>query len=223
MMAKEKATAKQTKGVRVTMHEVAAAAGVLTATKDYVPAGLALDCVMVDNRAAMYKATAHLIALGYRAFGLIGGPLHYTTAREREAGFLDALRDAGIGDDSIWIEHGDWHIQGGYEATMRLLARARLPLALLSVNNETTIGLLKAIHEKRLRIPEDVALVAYDEMSWASAYAPPLTVINQHPLYQGDVAAELLLSRMQDPNRPVQQVILESQLIVRQSCGSTAA
>lgn len=64
MMAREKATAKQTKGVRVTMHEVAAAAGVLTATKDYVPAGLALDCVMVDNRAAMYKATAHLIALG---------------------------------------------------------------------------------------------------------------------------------------------------------------
>ncbi len=190
---------------------------------DHVPAGLALDCVMVDNRAAMYKATAHLIALGRRAFGLIGGPLHYTTARERQAGFLQALHDAGIGEDSIWIEQGDWHIEGGYAATMRLLERARLPLALLSANNETTIGLLKALHEKNLRIPEDVAVVGYDEMPWASAYSPPLTVVNQHPQYQGNVAADLLISRMNDPDRPVQQVILESQLIVRKSCGSVDA
>ena len=74
---------------------------------DHVPDGLSLDNVVTNNRAAMCQATAHLVGLGHRAFGLVGGPLGYITARERQAGFLDALTAAGIGAESIWIENGD--------------------------------------------------------------------------------------------------------------------
>ena len=188
---------------------------------DHVPEGLSLDCVMTNNRAAMSHATRHLIELGHRSFGLVGGPLTYITARERQAGFLDALHAAGIGEEAIWIEHGDWQIDGSYAAANRLLARTPRPLALLTVNNEATIGALKALQERDLRIPEQVALVAFDEMAWAGAYNPPLTVVNQHPSYQGNAAADLLLARMREPGRPIQQVVLEAELIVRRSCGAS--
>jgi DNA-binding LacI/PurR family transcriptional regulator len=186
---------------------------------DHVPDGLSLDSVVTNNRAAMRQATTYLVASGGRAFGLLGGPLGYMTARERQAGFLDALAEAGIGADSIWIENGDWQIGGSHAAVNRLLDRTPRPLALISVNNEATIAALMAIQERRLRIPEDVALIGFDEMAWASAYNPPLTVVNQRPSYIGTAAAELLLARMRDPNRPLQQVVQEAELIVRQSCG----
>ena len=101
----------------------------------------------------------------------------------------------------------------------RLLDRTPRPLALVSVNNEATIAALKALQERRVRIPEEVALLGFDEMAWADAYNPPLTVVNQHPYYIGTAAAELLLARMRDPDRPIQQAVLEAELIVRQSCG----
>ena len=188
---------------------------------DHVPDGLTLDSVVINNRAAMHQATAHLIALGHRAFGLVGGPLGYMTARERQAGFLDALTAAGIGAETIWIENGDWQIGGSYAAVNRLLDCTPRPLALVCVYNEATIAALRAIQERRLRIPDDVAILGFDEMLWADAYYPPLTVVNQHPSYIGTAAAELLLARMHDSSRPLQQVVQEAELIVRRSCGSS--
>ena len=117
---------------------------------DHVPDGLSLDNIVTNNRAAMRQATAHLVGLGHRAFGLVGGPLGYITARERQAGFLDALTAAGIGPESIWIENGDWQIGGSYAAVNRLLDRTPRPLALVSVNNEATIAALKALQERQL-------------------------------------------------------------------------
>lgn len=187
---------------------------------DHLPDGLSLDCVLINNRAAMYQATKHMIDLGHRSFGLIGGPLSYMTARERQAGMLDALAAAGIGEDSIWIEQGDWNIGGSYTAVNRLLDRAPRPLALMTVNNEATIAALMALQERKEQIPEEVALLGFDEMLWASAYNPPLSMVNQHPFYIGTAAAELLLARMQNPERPIQQVVLEADLIVRKSCGA---
>jgi DNA-binding LacI/PurR family transcriptional regulator len=102
-------------------------------------------------------------------------------------------------------------------AASRLLARAPLPIALATANNDATIATLKVIRERRLRIPEEVALVCFDEMPWTETYNPPLTVVDQHPYHTGAVAAELLLSRMRYPDRPVQQVMLEAELIVRES------
>lgn len=184
---------------------------------DHMPVGLGVDTVIVNNCAAMRQATEHLIEQGHTFFGLVGGPVDYMTGRERQAGFLGALRAAGIGEDRTFIENGDWHLNGSYVAASRLLARAPLPIAVATANNDATIATLKVIRERGLRIPEDVALVCFDEMPWTAGYNPPLTVVDQHPYHTGAVAAELLLSRMRHPDRPVQQVMLEAELIVRES------
>lgn len=187
---------------------------------DHAPEGIAVDSVVTNGRVAMRQATTHLFNLGHRAFGLVGGSLDYTTMRERQAGFLDALNSADIDQGSIWIENGDMKLGGSYTAVNRLLDRSHLPLALLTVNNEATIATLRVLQERKLRIPDDVALVGFDELSWAVAYNPPLTVIDQHPYYIGTSAAELLQLRIHDPERPIQQVELEATLVVRESCGT---
>jgi DNA-binding LacI/PurR family transcriptional regulator len=187
-----------------------------------MPVGLGVDTVIVNNCVAMRQATEHLVEQGHTFFGLVGGPVEYMTGRERQAGFVAALQAAGIGEDRIIIENGDWHLNGSYAAASRLLARAPLPIALATANNDATIATLKVIRERRLRIPEDVALVCFDEMPWTAGYNPPLTVVDQHPYHIGAVAAELLLSRMRHPDRPVQQVMLEAELIVRESSRQVA-
>ncbi len=194
---------------------------------DQVPAGMAMDSVVTDNCAAMAKATRHLLAQGHRRFALVGGPQEYGTARERQQGFLLALEEAGItpqnSPESCTIENGEWQLGGFYVAAQRLLARIQPPVALLTVNNDATTAALKAVRERKWRIPEDVAFVGFDEMPWTDAYNPPLTVVDQHPYHIGAVAAELLFSRIHSPARPVQQVRLECELVVRRSCGARPA
>ena len=106
----------------------------------------------VFGRAAMSQATRHLIELGHRSFGLVGGPLTYITARERQAGFLDALHAAGIGEEAIWIEHGDWQIDGSYAAANRLLARTPRPLALLTVELADPTGYGRVLRNQSGRV-----------------------------------------------------------------------
>lgn len=195
--------------------------GVPVVCIDQVVPGMPMDSVVTDNCEAMRQATQHLLQLGHRRFAFVGGPLEYMTARERQRGFVSALEDAGLGPDDYTIENGEWQLGGFYVAASRLLDRIETPVALLTVNNDATIATLKIIRERGLRIPEDVALVCFDEMPWTDAYNPPLTVVDQHPYHIGAVAAELLLSRMRNPDRPMQQVILECSLVVRQSCGTS--
>lgn len=108
-------------------------------------------------------------------------------------------------------------IGGAYAAADRLFEQSVIPCRCRDLQQLGLIALLQAISERHLRIPQDVALVGFDEMTWTSAFNPALSVINQHPYHIGAVAAELLLSRMRNPERPIQQVMLEPELIIRAS------
>ena len=194
--------------------------GVPVVCVDHVPPGMPLDSVVTNNCEAMAQATRHLLALGHRRFALVGGPLDHDTAIERQRGFVAALKEAGVGPEDYVIENGEWQLGGFYVAAQQLLARIQPPFALLAVNNDATTAALKAIRERQWRIPDDVAFVGFDEMSWTDAYNPPLTVVDQHAYHIGAVAAELLLSRMRNPSRPVQQAKTGVRLVVRHSCGA---
>jgi DNA-binding LacI/PurR family transcriptional regulator len=101
-----------------------------------------------------------------------------------------------------------------------LLRLPVLPTAVFAGSNLMTLGALQAIHEAGLRIPEDMAVVGFDDMPWAVSLNPPLTAVAQ-PAYQvGVTAARLLLERLQNPLKPPRRVVLETTLIVRSSCGS---
>ena len=180
---------------------------------------LRIDQVTVANREGAHAATAHLIQLGHKRIAIINGPLVLTTASERQEGYEDALREAGIAVDENLVIHCPFKQTAGYSAMRRILELADLPTAVFAGSNLLTLGALQAIHERHLAIPGDMAIVGFDEMPWAMSLSPPLTTVAQPAFEVGRTAAELLLARIREPSVARRQVVLETQLIVRSSCG----
>lgn len=190
---------------------------------DRSPAGLEADLVTTNNREAARGATAHLLSAGHPSIALINGPECFDVSRERLAGYLDALRAAGLAPAEAFILHGDFREGGGREAMSRLLALPHRPRAVFAANILMAVGALGAILAAGLRVPEDVALVGFDDTPWAALLRPALTTVAQPAVEMGRTAAELLLQRLEDPSRPTRHVLLGSCLVVRESCGAAAA
>ena len=189
-------------------------------TIDRIPAGLSADSVIVNNQAGARAAVAHLVGLGHHRIGCISGPPNLSTAEERRDGYEQALREYQLPIDNALIHYADFRQSGGYVAMQALLELDERPSAVFVANNLMTLGALQALHERDLQIPSDVAIVGFDDMSWATSLQPPLTAVAQ-PTYQlGTTAAQLLLARLNEPHRPVQHIVLETQLMVRASCGA---
>jgi DNA-binding LacI/PurR family transcriptional regulator len=165
-------------------------------------------------------AVEHLIAIGHRDIALLGGPSQHSTAAERERGYREALRQADLPLRNELIFCGDFREAGGYQGIKALLGIRQPPTAVFIANNLMTLGALRALHEMGRRIPNDVALVGFDDMPWATSLNPPLTAVAQPAQEIGESAAELLLDRIARPDRPIRHVILETRLIVRASCGA---
>lgn len=187
---------------------------------DRLPVNLTVDSVKVTNAAGVREAVAHLIRLGHRRIGLINGPAHLDVPSERQAGYEEALRAAGLQIEPEMIVHADFRESGGHAGTLALLDRRHPPSALFVANHLMTLGALQALHERKLHMPTDIALVTFDDMPWTRAYQPPLTVVAQPTYDMGTTAARLLLARLREPERATRQVVLETKLIVRASCGS---
>jgi DNA-binding LacI/PurR family transcriptional regulator len=190
---------------------------------DRLPAGLRIDLVTVNNTQASCEAVAHLLALGHTKIALIGGPAPHSTARERQEGYELAMRGARKAVRPEWMQYGDFREQGGYDSMRALLALPHPPTAVFVANNLMTLGALRALHEAGKRIPDDVALVGFDDMPWATSLNPPLTAVAQPAHELGATAAELLLARIADPQRPVRHVVLDTELVVRASCGAVSS
>ena len=186
-------------------------------TVDRRLAGAPVDSVTVNNHQAARTAAQHLIGQGCRRVGFIAGPIQTTTGASRLAGYRAALRAAGRLPDPSLIAYADFRTEGGYAATRQLLRQRRPPDGLLFANNLMTVGGLRAIAEAGLAIPDDIAVVGFDDAIWATALRPPLTVVAQ-PTYEiGQTAAKLLLRRVNGESRPPRRVVLEAELIVRAS------
>ena len=190
---------------------------------DRSPGGLEVDLVCSNNREGMRQAVAHLLSLGYKDIALLNGPVGIDVAVERLGGYQDALRNAGIALRETFIIHSDFRQEGGYAAMVRLLDLAIPPRAVVVANNLMTLGALQAMDERHVRIPEDLALIGFDDMPWAAFLCPPLTAVAQPAEELGRAAAQLLLKRLEDPKRMVRQVVLPTRLMVRASCGAQTA
>jgi LacI family transcriptional regulator len=190
---------------------------------DRSPGGLDVDLVCSNNREGMRQAVNHLLSLGQKEIALLNGPEGINVTQERLGGYQDALRSAGIALRESFIIHSDFRQMGGYEAMARLLHLAKLPRAVVVANNLMTLGALQAIHERGLRIPEELAVVCFDDMPWATSLRPPLTAVAQPVEELGRTGAQLLLERLKDPARLVRQVVLPTRLMVRASCGARTA
>ena len=194
-------------------------AGMALVAVSRVPARLRIDQVMVANREGACTATSHLIRLGHQRIAIINGPLVLSTARDRQTGYEDALREAGLPIDENLTVHCAFKQAAGYSAMQQLLDLAIPPTAVFAGSNLLTLGALQAIHERAIDIPRQIAIVGFDDMPWAVSLHPPLTTVAQPAFEVGKTAAELMLLRVHGPGLPRRQVALETRLIVRSSCG----
>jgi LacI family transcriptional regulator len=175
------------------------------------------DLVEVDNHRGAVEAVTHLLDRGHRSIALIEGRAQVSTSRERRRGYLDALEAAGIAPRKELIRSGDFKQESGRVLAHELFELRKPPTALFVCNNLMTVGALSALHQRGLRVPQDVAVVGFDDLPWAEALDPPLTVVRQPAYEVGRQAMELLLRRIMEPARAAVTLRLVPQLVVRRS------
>jgi LacI family transcriptional regulator len=187
--------------------------------------GLENDLVQGDSVDGARQLVAHLIALGHRRIAHITESQEVSTARDRLCGYREALAAAGIPYDPPLVVAGQSAtVQGGYEATCSLLDRQPPPSAIFAVNNLAAVGAIRALRERGLDVPRDMALACFDDIALASLLQPFLTVMAQPAETFGTLAAQLLLDRLAGrASERRRRVVLPADLIIRQSCGATMA
>ncbi|MCL6614128.1 MAG: LacI family transcriptional regulator [Firmicutes bacterium] len=181
-----------------------------------------IPCVVSDNKTGARLAVEHLLGLGHRRIAFITGNLHYQTAIERLEGYKETLSSHGIPIEDELIAFGDFEHKSGYEAMKQLLALPQRPTAVFASNDMMAIGAMQAIGEAGLSVPGDVAVVGYDDITFASMVYPQLTTIRQ-PLYEmGALAAQGLIERLRNGHdtEPFKK-FLPVELVIRKSCGAS--
>ena len=155
--------------------------------------------VSIDNFSAAREAVSRLAALGHARIGYIGAKNSFISTAQRHEGYQSALKELGIGLRPDYEESAsrDYSFSTGVEAAGRLLDRTERPTALFCVSDVLALGAVQAARERGLRIPEDLSIVCFDEVEYASMFQPRLTTIRQPCYRMGAVAASLLLRQMQ--------------------------
>jgi LacI family transcriptional regulator len=179
------------------------------------------DAILIDNVKGGYDATAYLTSLGHRRIGIISGPLSTTTGQGRLQGYYKALEEAALPIDPELVQMLSFKRKSGIQAMEQLLALRKPPTAIFASNNLHGEAAMFALRRHGIRIPEDISLIMFDDVPWASLTTPPLTVIAQPIAQLGTHAVEQLIQRLQHPNVPIiegRTIVLEPELIVRESC-----
>jgi LacI family transcriptional regulator len=186
--------------------------------------GVESDVVVGDNVGGARRLVDHLISLGHRRIGFIVESDEVSTARERYQGYVEAHAAVGLSLDPSLIVQATVDPSGGSQGMRRLLELEDRPTAVFTVNNLVAVGAIEAVRANGLEVPDDVALVCFDDIEYASRLYPFLTVMAQPAETLGTLGTQLLLDRIEgragDQSRVV---VLPAQFIVRKSCGAVPA
>jgi DNA-binding LacI/PurR family transcriptional regulator len=178
-----------------------------------------VDAVVLDDENAAMLATEHLIELGHRRIATIAGPQHLSNGRARLRGFQETLREAAIASAPRYIGYGDFREESGYQAMKTFLSEEVPPTAVFIANSEMTGGAIAAIRERKIRVPDQLSVIGFDDARWARYLDPPLTMIAHPTEAMGKCAAELLLKRLTSKQKVYKPklVLLSPELVVRNS------
>jgi DNA-binding LacI/PurR family transcriptional regulator len=183
--------------------------------------GHEISYVDADNYQGAQLATNHLITLGHRRIGLItNAPRSYVSSRERYRGYQDSLMAAELFYDPALVKEGYFTSDSGYKAMNALLDVEERPTAVFVASDVVAFGALQAIKDRNLDIPGDIALVGFDDVSIAKYVEPPLTTIHLPAYNLGWKAGEMALSLIDQTAPEMSSQLLETKLVVRDSCGS---
>jgi len=190
--------------------------------------GSRLPTIDTENLQGAITATRHLIALGHRRVGFIGGRPDLESARRREQGYRIALADAGIAVEPDLVTAGDFTEAGAEGPAQQLLSRPDRPTAIFAANDLTALQAMRTAAELELRIPEDVSIIGFDNIPESALTQPPLTTIDQSLHAVGQAAVHALIELIEHPERnepsagKPMHVTLPTTLVVRHSCAAPA-
>ncbi|MFC9428962.1 LacI family DNA-binding transcriptional regulator [Streptomyces sp. NPDC056987] len=204
------------RGAKLILDAVRAATPVVFVDR-WIP-GVDVPVVRADGRAAVRELVAHLLALGHRRPAIIAGPAATTTGSERVDAFRAALGEHGVALPEAYIGQGDFQAESGRRAAERFLDLPRPPDAVFAADNLMALGALDAFRARGLRVPEDIALAAFDDIPWFVHTDPPITAVAQPTDELGRAAVRALVERIAGREPP--SVTLPARLVVRSSCGA---
>ncbi len=174
--------------------------------------------IAVTNEKGGYDATKYLISLGHRAIAFITGVLDFGCSIERLEGYKVALASHDIAFESRFVTLGDFTESSGYASAKALMNQHNPPTAIFCSNDEMAIGAMKAIQDMGLRVPHDVSIIGFDDISKASMVYPPLTTIRQPLFEMGEHAAKLLVDLINGTKIHKACTVLQTELVIRGSC-----
>lgn len=179
-----------------------------------------IDYIVLDNFSGGYMAMEHLYKLGHRRIGIIAGSLKTSTAIERTEGAKKLLKDYGLKFDPNQLMECNFSKELAYHATKKCLSMKSPPTAIFSENDYMALGVREAILDGGLKIPEDVALVGFDDIAVAALKGVEITTVSQKKYEMGALAVKILIEKIKNSGIPMSsQTILEPELIIRKSCG----
>lgn len=181
------------------------------------------NSVVPDDYGGAQTAVEHLIRLGHRHIAHITGPNTWHTAQRRLAGYRDTLRGHGITPEPAWEIPGDWQYEGGEAAALQLLALSPRPTAVFVANDEMALGVIAVARDAGLRVPEDLAVVSFDNRRYCRIVRPRLTTVSMPTYAMGYRAAELLWQRLHGQTVDDAEVLIPGRLYIRDSCGADAS
>ncbi|HSN95265.1 MAG TPA: LacI family DNA-binding transcriptional regulator [Anaerolineaceae bacterium] len=177
-----------------------------------------LNSVDIDNAGSAQKAVDHLLKLGHKQIACItDAPLPYSSASQRLSGYQQALQSAGIGYDEALVRYGDFDAESGYKAMQSLLKSKTEFSALFAASDNISFGAMEAVREAGLEIPGDISFVGHDDIPLARFAQPPLTTVRVPTAEIAKQSCQLLLELLIDNGSPKRNILLETELIVRDS------
>lgn len=189
---------------------------------DSIGSGSRATYVTSDNTEGAKRITEHLLDLGHRRIARVTGTETDPSGHDRLTGIRQALAARGVPEDPGLIGGSDWSIEGAYHATLELLERGRDFTAVIAESDMMAIGILRALHEHGLRVPQDVSVTGFDDIDLSQFTAPPLTTVRQDAEAIGTRAMEALLSIIDGAQAP-QPIVLPTEIVIRDSTSGAHA
>jgi DNA-binding LacI/PurR family transcriptional regulator len=177
-------------------------------------------CIITDNRMNARIATEHLVNLGHLRIAYIGGPAGWEATTERHTGYCDILSQYSLPYLPNLVSEGDWQLASGYQATQRFLRLNDPPTAIFATNDKMAMGAIYAVQDAGKKVPEDVAVVGFDNRTFTDLIRPAMTTVSLPGYEMGKTAAKMMMDQMRGQEMACSIVPICGELIVRESCGA---